>query len=117
MELIENPQVENECFYSYDETYNYYINFFNNQGAMLKNTLIRLKKNPDDILMRYIWTRFEGEKLKEYVDREYKTRIVDGYTLEVEKQALRLIEFCIRLRPRRILRLVSIMDIVVYYFY
>jgi predicted O-methyltransferase YrrM len=105
MELIENPQVENECFYSYDETYNYYVNFFNNQGALLKNTLIRLKKNPDDILMRYIWTRFEGEKLKEYVDREYKTRIVDGYTLEVEKQALRLIEFCIRRRPKRILEI------------
>ena len=105
MELIENPQVENECFYSYDETYNYYVNFFNNRKALLKNTLIRLKKNPDDVLMRYIWTRFEGDKLKEYVDREYKTRIVDGYTLEVEKQSLRLIEFCIRRRPRRILEI------------
>ena len=105
MELIENPEVENECFYSYDETYNYYVNFFNNQGAMMKNTLIRLKKNQDDILMRYIWTRFEGEKLKEYVDREYKGYIREGYTLQMEKQAHRLIELCVRRRPRRILEI------------
>ena len=72
---------------------------------MLKNTLIRLKKNPDDILMRYIWTRFEGEKLKEHVDREYKGYIREGYTLQMEKQARRLIEFCVSHRPRRILEI------------
>lgn len=103
MKLIEDPEMENECFYSWNnENVNYYTGLFRGDYTSMKmNTLIRIKKNPHDTFMRFLLLRI----LHEEMVKKYNVQSTEGYTLENENQTKFLIELVRKYNPETIIEI------------
>ena len=103
--LIADPEIENECFYSWNnENIPFYSGmFYYNLDRMRSNTLIRLKKNPDDEFMQFLLTHIECTLLTDHVNKIHN--ITEGYCFQIEKATKLLINLCKRHNPKRIMEI------------
>jgi predicted O-methyltransferase YrrM len=105
--LIENPLIENECYYAhnYHDTLEFYLGMFQcNLDRMRSNTLIRLKKNRNESFMRYLLSYIECSKLENYIN-EKGHKITEGHCFQNQKLTKRLVDLIREVNPMRVLEI------------